>query len=186
MLDVQHGWQDGSRAFGAVYARPAWYATMFVAGGAQSQCCARNHSPRHAERARQPYFMSVRCWQTSLLHGILRIVRRRLRPTAACLREPSRLCTAADYGVWLSLVEHSVRDREVVGSNPITPTTITRGQQGSGPSRSMPISYSAQPSSQFIQYIRTFSPACSLHQAGHPGGRPAPRTGPSRPGGGMV
>ena len=27
-----------------------------------------------------------------------------------------------DYGVWLSLVEHTVRDREVAGSNPVTPT----------------------------------------------------------------
>ena len=28
------------------------------------------------------------------------------------------------YGAWLSLVERSVRDREVVGSNPIAPTNI--------------------------------------------------------------
>lgn len=27
-----------------------------------------------------------------------------------------------DFGVWLSLVERCVRDAEVVGSNPITPT----------------------------------------------------------------
>lgn len=28
------------------------------------------------------------------------------------------------FGAWLSLVERSVRDREVVGSNPIAPTTV--------------------------------------------------------------
>jgi hypothetical protein len=27
-------------------------------------------------------------------------------------------------GAWLSLVERSVRDREVVGSNPIAPTSL--------------------------------------------------------------
>ena len=32
------------------------------------------------------------------------------------------------YGAWLSLVERSVRDREVVGSNPIAPT-IKREQK---------------------------------------------------------
>jgi prepilin-type N-terminal cleavage/methylation domain-containing protein len=31
-----------------------------------------------------------------------------------------------DIGVWLSLVEHSVRDREVDGSNPFTPTIFPR------------------------------------------------------------
>jgi hypothetical protein len=29
-------------------------------------------------------------------------------------------------GVWLSLVEHLVRDEGVVGSNPITPTNLSR------------------------------------------------------------
>ena len=29
---------------------------------------------------------------------------------------------ACRYGVWLSLVERSVRDREVAGSNPVIPT----------------------------------------------------------------
>ena len=28
-------------------------------------------------------------------------------------------------GVWLSLVEHTVRDRGVAGSNPVTPTTCS-------------------------------------------------------------
>ncbi len=31
----------------------------------------------------------------------------------------------AKNGAWLSLVERSVRDREVVGSNPIAPTTFS-------------------------------------------------------------
>jgi hypothetical protein len=31
-----------------------------------------------------------------------------------------------DDGAWLSLVERSVRDREVVGSNPIAPTNKTK------------------------------------------------------------
>lgn len=30
-------------------------------------------------------------------------------------------------GVWLSLVERLVRDQEVAGSNPVTPTTIPKG-----------------------------------------------------------
>ena len=30
------------------------------------------------------------------------------------------------YGAWLSLVERSVRDREVVGSNPIAPTNFKK------------------------------------------------------------
>ncbi len=29
-----------------------------------------------------------------------------------------------DDGVWLSLVERSVRDAEVAGSNPVTPITV--------------------------------------------------------------
>jgi hypothetical protein len=32
-------------------------------------------------------------------------------------------------GAWLSLVERSVRDREVVGSNPIAPIRIKRTQE---------------------------------------------------------
>lgn len=31
-------------------------------------------------------------------------------------------CGGIIFGAWLSLVERSVRDREVVGSNPIAPT----------------------------------------------------------------
>ncbi len=31
-------------------------------------------------------------------------------------------CGVTIIGAWLSLVERSVRDREVVGSNPIAPT----------------------------------------------------------------
>ncbi len=38
--------------------------------------------------------------------------------TGARLLSKTAVC---DCGVWLSLVEHTVRDREVAGSNPVTP-----------------------------------------------------------------
>ena len=37
-----------------------------------------------------------------------------------------RLIKDGFYGVWLSLVERSVRDAEVAGSNPVTPTKIIK------------------------------------------------------------
>ena len=47
------------------------------------------------------------------------------RATAELRRLVFRVCTSPAFhvGAWLSLVERSVRDREVVGSNPIAPTT---------------------------------------------------------------
>ncbi len=36
----------------------------------------------------------------------------------------SLLIAKIEVGVWLSLVEYSVRDAGVVGSNPITPTSL--------------------------------------------------------------
>ena len=41
-------------------------------------------------------------------------------------REPVRYAVEASRGVWRSLVACFVRDEEVVGSNPATPTNVNR------------------------------------------------------------
>jgi prepilin-type N-terminal cleavage/methylation domain-containing protein/prepilin-type processing-associated H-X9-DG protein len=57
--------------------------------------------------------MCIPVWHVGKQHGIL--------SGAGALNVP-RAATRRSIGVWLSLVEHSVRDREVDGSNPFTPT----------------------------------------------------------------
>ena len=43
------------------------------------------------------------------------------------MNEPECAIGAKPYGTWLSLVEHSVRDAGVAGSNPAVPTKKNRG-----------------------------------------------------------
>ena len=47
---------------------------------------------------------------------------RRLAGAECGLYKPPAALTLANVGVWLSLVEHLVRDEGVAGSNPATPT----------------------------------------------------------------
>lgn len=49
-------------------------------------------------------------------------------------RTPRRLCafSAWEFGVWRSPVARFVRDEEVVGSNPATPTKAEEGSRGRG------------------------------------------------------
>ena len=54
-------------------------------------------------------------WHVMRRHGILSL---------AGALSSARAALRRIVGVWLSLVEHSVRDREVDGSNPFTPTTF--------------------------------------------------------------
>ena len=56
-------------------------------------------------------------------------------PKAACFDntiDQQVVSPLAVDGAWLSLVERSVRDREVVGSNPIAPTTFFQTQDSKG------------------------------------------------------
>ena len=46
------------------------------------------------------------------------------------LRAPVRYAVVASHGVWRSLVARFVRDEEVVGSNPATPTSEQGPDQG--------------------------------------------------------
>ena len=46
------------------------------------------------------------------------------------LRPPVRYAVVASHGVWGSLVARFVRDEEVVGSNPATPTSEQGPDQG--------------------------------------------------------
>src|SRR2546422_10705164 len=57
-------------------------------------------------------------------------MRKPLRGEAPCegstIPEAGLQWSFASVGAWLSLVEHSVRDRGVGGSNPLAPTTFLR------------------------------------------------------------
>ena len=69
---------------------------------------------------------------------------RRVRKDCAGRREPVRLAVGvwlgyarSVVGAWLSLVERSVRDREVGGSNPLAPTNIPRVARAVAPARDL-------------------------------------------------
>src|SRR5690606_4788907 len=61
---------------------------------------------------------------------------------------------APQVGVWLSLVEHCVRDAGVAGSNPATPTILSRGPEASAARRR-----SAPPPGLFQRYRTISSPS---------------------------
>src|SRR6185503_19634525 len=57
-------------------------------------------------------------------------------PTSCLRRRGAAVITPRSVGVWLSLVEHLVRDEGVAGSNPATPTTIPeRFDEGALPAK---------------------------------------------------
>ena len=72
-------------------------------------------------KSRQPDHLDTGCARTS---GIQMVC-----PTVLCAakRERADPLNNSISGVWLSLVERTVRDREVAGSNPVTPTIRKEG-----------------------------------------------------------
>jgi hypothetical protein len=65
-------------------------------------------------------------WRVGGGHSLPFATRHSPLAVASDARDPLAAHTGGGYmqgiGVWLSLVEHLVRDEGVVGSNPITPT----------------------------------------------------------------